>query len=131
MRPVRRALRKNLDVVETDSGFLLVPSACREANLCLGHLLEMKDGERGRPRSATARRRANGAKGGRRPRAIGGAAAAGEASAGGASAPLGASDLLPDPAHGGAHAVVEGSLADSQVCFRLLLRVSLRGGPVI
>jgi hypothetical protein len=27
---VRRALRKNLDVVETDSGYLLVSSACRE-----------------------------------------------------------------------------------------------------
>jgi hypothetical protein len=84
-----------------------------------------------RPSSGKKNSREHGQKGGRRPRAIGGAAAAGEASAGGASAPLGASDLLAGPAHGGARAVVEGSLAGSQVCSRLLLRVSLRGGPVI
>jgi hypothetical protein len=60
-----------------------------------------------------------------------GSAAGGAAAAGGGSAPLGAPDLLAGPAHGGARAVVEGSLAGSQVCSRLLLRARLRGAPVI
>jgi hypothetical protein len=134
VRPVRRALRKNLDVVETDSGYLLVSSACREVGRDrLGALRKMGSGWEWKPRARSSRaaqlksaRSAGRCEHGR----DGGAAAAGEATAGGGSAPLGAPDLLPDPAHGGAHAVVEGSHADSQVCSRLLLRARLRGAPV-
>ena len=133
MRPLRSALRKNLDVVEADSGYLLVSSACREVG-CASSWALRKMGTNWndatpRARSSSAgRKRSNGAKGGRPSGAASGAAAAGEAQAAGGS---GAPDLLPDPAHDGAHAVVEASLVGSQVCSRLFLRARLRGGPVI
>jgi hypothetical protein len=81
--------------------------------------------------SSSGQKRLNGAKGGRRSGAASGATAAGEGPASGGSGPLGAPDLLAGPAHGGARVVVEGSLAGSQVCSRLLLRARLRGAPVI
>jgi hypothetical protein len=93
----------------------------------MGHGWESKP----RARSSCAAQLKSACSAGRREgSAAGGASAAREALAVGGSAPLVASDLLAGPAHSGAHAAVEGSLAGSQVCFRLLLRASLRGGPV-